>query len=505
MPLEDRLKSSDPAVVKAAISEVWRHQNCGNIAPAIALLGKPGYMEEAANALCLLNDRMTDNLVLNGFGAGPDSEGRLYYAFLAARERFVSGDTAGSIAKNIGSYTPAGKFYAYMLLSFADKKNISNAIKIFEDGKLDKKKYALRDLLRLIGDAGYAPGYNFAVKAGKKYPAEKAMAVWAQHRIRGKSGIKYDIDGRLISNNFYLKKERSNPVWPTVEGSLRSVHTANPDIMTDEHSVYMYYRSGNGTDRITLATVPYNIFNGKNFLDTPNNPVVDVSKNGFDSRAALDPAAVYFNKKVFLYYSGLGSGDDSVGLATSSDRLDFVKQEGPVLKGRAPEAVLKEGILYLYYVLKNDNGGYSIYLATSADGYKFTGFGKAPVFDCGRPGAWDDKTVTTPRIFENDGVYYMIYAGDNKYLDYPPYFGLAFSYDLIHWIRSTQNPVFSRGKKGQWDDGAIWFGDMFLYKGRWYLYYEGWGGGESSGKEYGRGGHSQIGLATGNFNVEEML
>ena len=132
-------------------------------------------------------------------------------------------------------------------------------------------------------------------------------------------------------------------------------------------------------------------------------------------------------------------------------------------------------------------------------------FGGKPVFTYGAEGSWDSRSVTTPRIVERDGIYYMIYCGDDRYLDYPPFFGLAFSYDLVNWYRSSQNPVFSRGAKGAWDDGGIWFGEAFPYKDKWYLYYEGWGGGESHEKEYGPGGRSQIGMATSLVAIEDML
>ena len=99
----------------------------------------------------------------------------------------------------------------------------------------------------------------------------------------------------------------------------------------------------------------------------------------------------------------------------------------------------------------------------------------------------------------------MMYCGDDKYIDYPAYFGLAFSYDLVNWYRSTQNPIFSRSKKGNWDDGGIWYAQIFKYKKKWYLWYEGWGGGESHETEYGPGGHSQIGLAIFDGEIEDLL
>ncbi len=510
LTFEERITSHSPQIVFGALAELWRIKDSTNIVPVISLLNDPVFMEYAAQALNLLNDQSVDKIVLSGLGTGEGSEGLLFYAYLAARDRYVSGETADFIMKNMDKFSGPGKVYGCMLLSFVDKKYISKAIDIMKKEKAGGGIYALPELLRLIGDKRYAPGYEFAAGIYNEWvsgeiPMLKEMAAWAMHRIRPVAGFKRDTKDKVIISNPYLIKYGDNPVWPAVPNSFKSWHTANPDIFADKNTVYMYYRAGNGTDRIALATVPYNIFNGKNFMDAPNNPIVDTSTNGFDSGAVLDPSVILFKGKMFLYYSGLGKGEDSIGLATSKDFYNFTKAEKPVLIGRAPEVVNKDGILYMFYVLMNGAGGYEIHLATSDNGYDFMPYGKGPIFEKEGEGAWDSMTVTTPRIFFYDGMYYMLYAGDDKYRDYPPYLGLAFSYDLIHWIRSTQNPIFSRGKQGTWEDGAIWYGDLFNYKEKWYLYYEGWGGGDSHTAEYGRGGRSQVGVATGDFDIKDLL
>jgi predicted GH43/DUF377 family glycosyl hydrolase len=323
--------------------------------------------------------------------------------------------------------------------------------------------------------------------------------------IRSSYKIKYDLVDRTITENPYWEKQGNAPVLPAIPGTFKAWHTANPDILVENGMVYFYYRGGDGHDRIAAASIPYEAFDGEKFNDYPGNPVINPGKNSFDDEGLLDPGTVFFDNRVFLYYSGMGMGDDSVGLAISKDFYGFRKYGKPVIVGRAPDVVLKDGLIYMYYVKPNTLGGYSIYLATSRDGYNFTQYGTEPVFAPGDPKEWDSRSVTVPRIREVGGVYYMVYAGDDKYMDYPAFFGIAFSYDLVNWYRGTQNPVFSRGKKGDWDDGGIWFSEVFPYKGRLFMYYEGWGGGESHDKEYGPGGHSQIGLAVSDYVLEDML
>ena len=69
------------------------------------------------------------------------------------------------------------------------------------------------------------------------------------------------------------------------------------------------------------------IFDGINFADYTKNPIIrNGAKGAFNGHdAALDPATIRFNGKVFLYYSGLGEGDDNIGLAVSKDYYAFKK------------------------------------------------------------------------------------------------------------------------------------------------------------------------------------
>ena len=92
-----------------------------------------------------------------------------------------------------------------------------------------------------------------------------------------------------------------------------------------------------------------------------------------------------------------------------------------------------------------------------------------------------------------------MYCGSDRHDDYPFHAGLATSVDLVHWTKYSGNPVFSRGEKGDWDEGAIWFTTVEKINGTYYMWYEGYGGGTARVEAYGsylKGGKSQIGLAT---------
>lgn len=502
--LEDRLNSKDTATVRAALADVWRTGEANNLAFLVSLLDNNLIMEDAAIALSRLQTTAVDHLILRGGVDTFKTRGELFYLYLVSKKRPLKS------VVYLGEWKledPVAELLLYMIEIRRDFLPLAwqRALPLLDNLDPYECPAIAREYVMLLGEKGNMDFYISLQKYGEKYPQLKTFTTWAMRKIKPDYKIKYDLVDRTIRENPYWKKQGDGPAMPSKPGTFKAWHTANPDILVENGMIYFYYRGGDGHDRMAVASVPYDSFDGANFVDYPNNPIIDIGKDAFDDLAVLDPAVVYFNKRVFLYYSGLGKGDDSIGLATSKDFYNFKKYKKPVLVGRAPEIVLKDGLLYMYFVKPNEYGGYSIYLATSRDGYNFTQYGNAPVFTYGEGHEWDSKSVTVPRIREKDGYYYMFYAGDDKYMDYPAYFGVAFSYDLVNWYRGTQNPVFSRGKKGEWDDGGIWYAEVFPYKNRLFMYYEGWGGAESHEKEYGQGGHSQIGLAVSDYSLEDML
>ncbi|MBT3345568.1 MAG: hypothetical protein HN712_10335 [Gemmatimonadetes bacterium] len=231
-------------------------------------------------------------------------------------------------------------------------------------------------------------------------------------------------------------------------------------------------------------------------------PVIDVGEAGTpDETHVLDPASVLVDGRVFLYYSAVSpTCSRSICLATSSDGIHFSKHEqNPIVIGGGPEIVHHEGCFYLYYWGNRPGGGFDLHLSTSEDGTTFTAHPTGPVLPVGGAGAWDSHTVETPRIFEEGGLFYMLFCGSDRHNDYPQSAGLATSRDLIHWEKYDGNPIFERGAGGQWDEGAIWFTTVEKIGGRYWLWYEGYGGGTARTVPYGdylTKGRSQIGLAT---------
>jgi len=280
------------------------------------------------------------------------------------------------------------------------------------------------------------------------------------------------------------------PFIGTKENTFYQESATTADILKYNNETILFFGGvKNNHESIGLAKISQENNDIKVF-DIKNTPVVEPSvKNSFDNNHVTDPAAVYTNGKIYLYYSGIDAYDDAIGLSVSVDGEHFEKvNENPIIKGRAPEVVFHKGIFYLFYVLSGNKDGYDIYLAFSNDGIHFNEKLKKPILSSSS-NSWDSKTVTTPRILSVNNYFYMIYAGDNESKDFPHGFGLAKSKNLIEWEKYPNNPIFVKGEKGSWDDSAVWFGTPFIMNEELFILYEG-----CSKNKMGRY-ISQIGLA----------
>ena len=279
----------------------------------------------------------------------------------------------------------------------------------------------------------------------------------------------------MKTESVIVERMGSGPFLSPVPGTFFQDGVTTADVLVYRDSVLLFCGGmANDHETIGVSTVRRSDFSGTSFGELPPAPVVENGRPGdFDSRHVADPASIVVGDSIYLYYSGLGDGADAIGLAISEDGKTFRKSSAnPILTGRAPEIVQRGETFFLYFVLPNDGGGYTIFVARSEDGVDFSKHKPTPVLTP-TPRAWDGYSVTTPRIFERDGRYAMIYAGSDLDMDTPKGFGIAYSDDLIHWSKDKSNPIFRSGPDGAWDDLAIWFGTVYAWQENLYLLYEG--------------------------------
>lgn len=272
-----------------------------------------------------------------------------------------------------------------------------------------------------------------------------------------------------------------NPAIPATGETWKKFWTANPDVLEFAGKRLLYYRGngfvaeGDGTrhDRIGVAEILSLGTDAIEIQDLNHGlPIVDIGEPGaFDARHVLDPATIVFRGEVWLYYSAIGDGADSVGLARSSDGIHFEKV-GKVLEGRAPDVVARDDGIAMLYQIPTADGHHEFFLAHSRDGIRFQPRAGAPVFSRGACG-WDSRDVVTGRLLCEGDEFYLLYGGSSSLIDQPDAFGLARSQDLIHWERHPGNPVFGCGPKGTEDGGAIWFPALIEMEEAFVLLYEG--------------------------------
>jgi predicted GH43/DUF377 family glycosyl hydrolase len=304
------------------------------------------------------------------------------------------------------------------------------------------------------------------------------------------------------SSKYQWKRTPQNPVVPAVSGSLLASSSGAPDVLFMGNTYYLYfYGQFEQNARIGVSTIPSAKFDGTTW-DLRQGRVLDIGGPGSaDEVACIDPSAIEVNGRVYLYYTGVNiRGTRSICLATSNDGIHFTKfEKNPVLAGTTPEAVYYKKTIYLFFRrLVSDKVGFQIYCATSQDSSTFTDTLSSPVLGVGPQGSWDSFSVETPRIYSEGKTFYMTYSGSDRFQDYPFSAGLATSKDLVHWTKYSGNPIFSRGYPGTFDEGAIWFPGVIKHKGKYYMYYQGFGGGPTRDEPHPpsfSGGKSQVGMA----------
>ncbi len=322
-----------------------------------------------------------------------------------------------------------------------------------------------------------------------------------------------------------FSKFEDNPVVKRTAGTFFSKYAANPDILEFNDKLFFYFRGQdeNNHDQIGVSTCSYDSFNGVTWIETIKEPIIKVNPDPkeYDSNHILDPAAVVIDNKVYLFYSAHSiEMPHSVSLAISEDGIHFTKYEkNPIIQNAVvPEVVIKDGLVYLFYQrwTAGSKGVSKFYMCTSKNGIDFDVSTEKVVFEPDK----NSQSVSTNRIYQEDGVYYSFFGNNERFKDYPESICISRSYDLINWEKSDKTVIY-RGHPGSWDEGALWFATVYKYKGKYYLWYEGTGTGNNRIKEkditesdkainesyggYGKSSFSQIGMATYTGNLSDYF
>ncbi|MBC7879570.1 MAG: hypothetical protein H7Y59_20570 [Anaerolineales bacterium] len=199
---------------------------------------------------------------------------------------------------------------------------------------------------------------------------------------------------------------------------------------------------------------------------------------------------IYF----YTWDSSSFPGSSVIGRATATDpNGPWVADEQPVLllgasgewderQVLAPHVIQTDDGYIMYYSGSNNAGRQQVGMATSSDGIQWTKYNDPatteaptiesdPVFQPGESGSWDANSVHQPRVFETAQGWVMIYRGTKDKSGNTMALGLATSDDGIHWNRSAVNPVFIPSDI----PGAayFWFHNALLVDDTYFIFIEG--------------------------------
>lgn len=332
-----------------------------------------------------------------------------------------------------------------------------------------------------------------------------------------------------------MRREPRNPVIPIDRNHpWRAVHVANAAVLTPQESpdgLWRLYLRGSGFfpeeggdpeshyhDTIGVLTQEAESFSPFGpWKEHPGNPIlVHGPGESYDGKHLLDCTPVWGrdaegNDVLVMFYKAVSysEGGSLAGAWSTDGGFSFTKFEpNPLQKRIGPcDAVYHEGRYYIFYgdtkydpEKRKATSRLKTYLAVTDDPSRFAEAPRRLALDTGPKGSFDHVSVHGGRIFRLNGRWYMVYQCSARHMDYPERFHVAWSEDLLHWTKvDNPRPFFERGQAGQWDEGAIWYGEVFEYRNTLYMYYEGWGSGRPGydrEKPYVAGGRSQTGLAS---------
>lgn len=217
-----------------------------------------------------------------------------------------------------------------------------------------------------------------------------------------------------------------------------------------------------------------------------SNPIlVPNPSSNFESAFLYNPTAIVLNETIFLLYRAQNSSKtSSIGLAWSTNGVDFTRLDRPIVSATEaweaiggtedPRIVRVNGTFYLTYTAFN-NVTAQLCMATSTDLLNWTKY--PPLFPGFQDVAYSDVDVPSPRLNHTksgaivkeptaDGLYHM-YFGDS-------FFYHATSPDLRNWTTLPAEEYFA-GPVNPWENRLIEPGPAPIKTrdGKWILVYNG--------------------------------
>jgi predicted GH43/DUF377 family glycosyl hydrolase len=236
--------------------------------------------------------------------------------------------------------------------------------------------------------------------------------------------------------------KRPEPVLTKGEaGKFDEGTVAGASVIYDEGIYKMWYigtHSGFTNNwRIGYATSP----DGINWTrQNDGNPVLNLGAAGeWDDTYVGHVSVIRDGSQLKMWYRGSrlpGGADGSIGLATSTDGINWTKYDDPLTTdppyagsdpvlvptpGRwdsqvvyHPNVILNDSTYEMWYVAMGNMIGQNVGYATSSDGINWDKDTSNPVMEIGSAGSFDDFRLLTPCIILENDIYKMWYTGSDN-------------------------------------------------------------------------------------------
>lgn len=272
-----------------------------------------------------------------------------------------------------------------------------------------------------------------------------------------------------------FQKYQGNPIITPQGNTWESKDVFNPAAWTDGETVYMIYRAEdstgigqwNGTSRLGLAKST----DGLNFTRKPD-PIMEPTEPWELPGGCEDPRIVQIDDTFYLTYTAYDGKAARLALATSTDLVNW-KKHGlifPDLEWSKAGAILPERINGKYWMYFGDT---NIWTAYSEDLLHWTMI-EEPVLKP-RKGKFDSRLVEPgpPPLMTKDGILLLYNAADEK-LVYETGQVLFDAQDPTKLIARSDSsflrPEAHLEQEGQIPN-VVFIEGLVQFKGKWFLYF----------------------------------
>jgi predicted GH43/DUF377 family glycosyl hydrolase len=250
---------------------------------------------------------------------------------------------------------------------------------------------------------------------------------------------------------------------------------------------------------ISLLIISFS-FAQTDWIKYPGNPVLVCGSDGSWDDLEIPPAFIIYQDGTYrMWYNGINVYQPrNVGLATSSDGINWIKYSGnPVFTTGSDSSwddfrvimgsiIVKDNTYHMWYAGNDGTKGTYFYranigYATSTDSGVTWIKHPFPVLEGGSAGEWDDYSVNNPWVIMENDTFKMWFDG---YRQTTANIGYAWSLDGINWTKYNDpetkdfpfrfsDPVLTTSPA--WDNAYVFYPCVIKNNNQLEMWYSGFG------------------------------